>query len=325
MRRKRLRRCVCVIDGFYEWKQEGRKKIPRYCSLGDKRPMLIAALCARLDIPDAYRRAWEEDGTRKRLPPDLRTFTMVTRSAVGDMRSLHHRQPLVLTEETARLWLDDGEGEKEGVPSLLSSSPSPPPPSSSSSSSSLLSLAARTQDGSVESVVAAAASTLPGTVEAGSAKEGAGVRATEAQAGARATEETRRNKASAKTKGTSLVDALVAALSALDATPNPLPLTFYKVSEEVNSTRCQVSSLAEFELLDENKNAEQNTYLISPSRALFPSRSAEGRYTRSLARRRAVVGAGTKGRGRPQLRAPAPVRAADRKRRRERRQSDEDR
>ena len=233
-----------MIDGFYEWKQEGRKKIPRYCSLGGGRPMLIAALCARLEIPDAYRRAWNEEGggALKPLPRDLRTFTMVTRSAVGEMRSLHHRQPLVLTEETARLWLDDGCGVGEGVFSSGSASSS-----SSSSSSSLSSsvASARAGDGSVESIVAAAAKLARGGTEAASGRGGGGGgggggrrRTATEEGGASSTS----SSAITITTATPLVQALSAALNALDAKPNPLPIKWHIVSEEVNKTKCQSKS-----------------------------------------------------------------------------------
>jgi putative SOS response-associated peptidase YedK len=43
----RRRRCLVLADGFYEWKTEGKVKIPYYIHLADGRPFYFAGLLLR--------------------------------------------------------------------------------------------------------------------------------------------------------------------------------------------------------------------------------------------------------------------------------------
>ena len=88
----RRRRCLVPADGFYEWKKEGDGKVPHWIHRPDGRPFALAGLWER----------WEPDGDRE----PLFTYTILTRDATDELRSLHDRMPVILDEEAWEPWLD---------------------------------------------------------------------------------------------------------------------------------------------------------------------------------------------------------------------------
>ena len=89
------------MDGFYEWcgeksKKDGKKQ-PYYFYREDEKPMIAAVLY--------------------NFSPELETntYTMMTRQSFGKMKPMHSREPLLLTEKTADLWL----GSDSDVDQLL--------------------------------------------------------------------------------------------------------------------------------------------------------------------------------------------------------------
>ncbi|MGK0221984.1 MAG: putative SOS response-associated peptidase YedK [Limisphaerales bacterium] len=88
----RKRRCVVPISGFYEWCRENNQKVPYYINAEDDNAMLLAGL-------------W--DKWRNRESGDaLYSFTVLTTDAHESMRFVHHRQPVMLSLDEAKLWLD---------------------------------------------------------------------------------------------------------------------------------------------------------------------------------------------------------------------------
>lgn len=86
----RQRRAVVPSTGFYEWRTEGRKKLPYLVRRRDRKPFAIAAL-------------WE----RWRGPAGpLESCTLLTRPSAGPVAALHDRMPVVLTPGEAGPWLD---------------------------------------------------------------------------------------------------------------------------------------------------------------------------------------------------------------------------
>jgi len=84
-------RGIVIFDGFYEWcgeksKLDGKKQ-PFYFYRSDDEPMIAAVLFNYCQQLQSY------------------TYTMLTRKSYGKMKPMHSRQPLLLTEENARLWL----------------------------------------------------------------------------------------------------------------------------------------------------------------------------------------------------------------------------
>lgn len=93
------RRCLVPMDGFYEWRVDpaapaGRKprKTPFYIHRADGQPLLMAGLWS----------VW-------RAAPDaepLRSCTIITTDAVGELAAIHDRMPLIVAETDWDAWLD---------------------------------------------------------------------------------------------------------------------------------------------------------------------------------------------------------------------------
>jgi len=87
----RKRRCLIMVDGFYEWQRAGGVKIPWFISPADNKPCAFAGL-------------WE-DWTDKETGESLQTTAIVTTEANEFMSQLHSRMPVLLNPETADRWL----------------------------------------------------------------------------------------------------------------------------------------------------------------------------------------------------------------------------
>ena len=91
------RRCLVPVNGFYEYKDLGRRKQPYVFMRPDGEPFALAGL-------------WEPplDG----LPP---SFCVVTTAPNAAMAGIHDRMPLVLTGPAMGLWLGERPLEEEAL------------------------------------------------------------------------------------------------------------------------------------------------------------------------------------------------------------------
>lgn len=89
------KRCVAIFDGFYEWKIIAGKKHPHYVSLSSGEPMKMAGIYedSRIFDPKTYS-----------VRP-ARTFSIITGEPCARF-TLHNRQPVFLTDDQVRRWLD---------------------------------------------------------------------------------------------------------------------------------------------------------------------------------------------------------------------------
>ena len=88
----RLRRCVVPLDGYYEWKTEGRLKVPYYFRSADGGPLAVGGLWSlRLAA----------DGTSRR------TLCLVTVAPNREAGEVHSRMPVVLTGPARQAWLSE--------------------------------------------------------------------------------------------------------------------------------------------------------------------------------------------------------------------------
>lgn len=90
----RKRRCLVPMDGFYEWRADGKGKQPFACALRSGEPMACAGLWEGWKQPDGE---W------------LRTYTIVTCAAAGRQALLHERMPVILPREAWDEWLTGAE------------------------------------------------------------------------------------------------------------------------------------------------------------------------------------------------------------------------
>ena len=85
------RRCIIPADGFYEWRKEGRRKIPMWVHLKTKESFGLAGLW------DVWRKP---DGKK------IESFTIITTEPNEMVRPIHNRMPVILQPKDEEQWLD---------------------------------------------------------------------------------------------------------------------------------------------------------------------------------------------------------------------------
>ncbi|MBN9214605.1 MAG: hypothetical protein ABS62_06545 [Microbacterium sp. SCN 70-200] len=91
------RRAVVPASGYYEWHTEDGVKTPYYIHPTDDSPLMFAGLYEWWKDPSKA----DDDPTRWLL-----SFTIMTRSALGALGSIHDRMPLFIDADYADVWLD---------------------------------------------------------------------------------------------------------------------------------------------------------------------------------------------------------------------------
>lgn len=100
----RSRRCLVLADGFYEWKQEGRRKQPYYI---------------RLRSHDLFAFAGLWDRSQLSSETTVETCAILTTEANPVMAAIHHRMPVILEEHQYDQWLDFQTQEVQHLQALL--------------------------------------------------------------------------------------------------------------------------------------------------------------------------------------------------------------
>jgi putative SOS response-associated peptidase YedK len=85
------KRCVILADGFYEWMHKDSSKTPMRILMTSHELFPMAGLWS------SYTKA---DGSR------LYTCAIITTAANNTVSPIHDRMPVILTEETKKIWLD---------------------------------------------------------------------------------------------------------------------------------------------------------------------------------------------------------------------------
>jgi putative SOS response-associated peptidase YedK len=101
-------RCLVVADGFYEWKNEGGKKVPFYIHRRDGKPFGMAGLYNHWTSPEGKQ---------------VCTGTIITTEANDLVRPLHDRMPAITPPDKFDLWLDPTVREKEKLLPVLKPCP----------------------------------------------------------------------------------------------------------------------------------------------------------------------------------------------------------
>jgi putative SOS response-associated peptidase YedK len=86
----RGRRCLVLSDGFYEWRKEGKRKVPMRFKLKSAEPFTFAGLWDSWKKPDGK---------------ILRTYTIITTDSNDLIQPIHNRMPVMLTDDDALKWL----------------------------------------------------------------------------------------------------------------------------------------------------------------------------------------------------------------------------
>lgn len=89
----RRRRCLVPADGYYEWQTGVGARAPKqpfYIHRADSRPLAMAGLFEDWQGPSG----------------PVRTFTVLTRDAVGSLGRIHDRMPVLVEDDGWEGWLD---------------------------------------------------------------------------------------------------------------------------------------------------------------------------------------------------------------------------
>ena len=105
----RRRRCLVLADGFFEWRKEGKKRVPLYFTQESGDPMAFAGLWENWQSPEGE---W------------IRSCTILTTAANSFIEPVHNRMPVILSAETEPLWLDPITESPDTLEPLLL--PAPP-------------------------------------------------------------------------------------------------------------------------------------------------------------------------------------------------------
>jgi putative SOS response-associated peptidase YedK len=87
----RRRRCLFPADGFYAWKDEGRRKRPYCVRPRDAGPIAFAGLWETWMGPNGE---------------EMETAVIITTPAQGELARLHERMPVIVPPDAFDLWLD---------------------------------------------------------------------------------------------------------------------------------------------------------------------------------------------------------------------------
>lgn len=108
----RRRRCLVPADGFYEWKKDGKARIPFELAPADGRSVTFAGIWERWRPRDAERgTAWIE------------SFSILTAAADPLVVPLHDRMPLVIEPADRQRWMTMEELPPEAIADLLVPTP----------------------------------------------------------------------------------------------------------------------------------------------------------------------------------------------------------
>jgi putative SOS response-associated peptidase YedK len=86
----RKRRCLVIVDGFYEWQRVEKKKQPFAIRRADGEPFALAGI-------------WEESITSQ--GEVIETCAIITGEASGVLIPLHNRMPLIVAPASYARWL----------------------------------------------------------------------------------------------------------------------------------------------------------------------------------------------------------------------------
>ncbi len=101
------KRCLILVDGFFEWRHENKQTYPYYIHLANHVPFAMAGIWD----------SWKNPETGKHI----KTCAIITTKANPLLEKIHNtkkRMPVILPKDREKLWLDP-EIEKDVIQSML--------------------------------------------------------------------------------------------------------------------------------------------------------------------------------------------------------------
>lgn len=96
------KRCLALVDGFYEWRTINKNKYPYFIYLKNKEPFAFGGIYS--------------DWVNKATGEIINTFSIITTKANPLMEKIHNtkmRMPLILSRETEKEWLNNDLSETQ--------------------------------------------------------------------------------------------------------------------------------------------------------------------------------------------------------------------
>jgi putative SOS response-associated peptidase YedK len=103
------RRCLIVADGFFEWLEEGRRKVPVYIRLTSNEPFGFAGLYNTWISPEGEA---------------VCTCTIITTEANRLLKEVHDRMPVIVPRDREDFWLDPMNEDHDSLLTVLKAYPS---------------------------------------------------------------------------------------------------------------------------------------------------------------------------------------------------------
>ncbi|MDI6802543.1 MAG: SOS response-associated peptidase [Bacteroidota bacterium] len=98
------KRCLIIVDGFYEWKKTASEKAPMFISLKNEKPFAFAGLWE----------AWKTPAGKL-----IRTCTIITTTPNELISPIHNRMPVILPKEFRNYWLESNNFDENKLIELL--------------------------------------------------------------------------------------------------------------------------------------------------------------------------------------------------------------
>ncbi len=105
----RLYRCLIPASGFYEWQKLPDRRQPWYFRLRDNEPMFLAGVRQTWTSPEGQ---------------IIPSCSIITTARNDMMQPVHHRMPLIISQNHFDLWLDCSRFDQNQLQKLLSPFPS---------------------------------------------------------------------------------------------------------------------------------------------------------------------------------------------------------
>ena len=103
------RRCLVLADGFYDWRHEGKQRIPLRFTLKDEEPFAFAGIYATWRSPSGER---------------VRSCSIITTETNELGAAIHDRMPVILPREAEEAWMDPEDEDVGALSELLLPYPS---------------------------------------------------------------------------------------------------------------------------------------------------------------------------------------------------------
>lgn len=102
-------RCLVLADGFYEWRQEGKTRIPVYFRLKSGAPFAFAGLWGTWNAP---------------MGQTVHSCCIITTEPNPLVEAVHNRMPVILPSEAEADWIAPGPVEAADLVGVLAPYPS---------------------------------------------------------------------------------------------------------------------------------------------------------------------------------------------------------